>query len=297
MAGAGSVAVSVEPVGVGVSRVAGHRCGLSDRGAVVLGSVVGGHPAPPARCVGPGVGVAVNGRTWWVRRSSEGWRGWRSRRGRSRCVGSSGAVRSPTGRDRDGGPGRRRASRGEVVAVGEAGRDGDAAVAVGVSVGVELPALVQGVVGGGVVGVEVRDVTRSSGSCRSVRQASQTSDPADAVFSAHRRQPGRRSVGGEQVVGALLALAERVRGEHPGRPDVVVLGGGVVVEVLGDGLQPGPAGAADRVLGVRLGEQAAQAWCCGGRGCPRRAGRGCRWGRWARAGRRRPGTRPGPAWS
>jgi len=50
-----------------------------------------------------------------------------------------------------------------------------------------------------------------------------------------------------------------MRGQHPGGADVVVLGGGVVVEVLGDGLQSGPAGAADRVLGVGIGEQAAQA--------------------------------------
>ena len=40
------------------------------------------------------------------------------------------------------------------------------------------------------------------------------------------------------------------------RADVVVLGGGVVVEVFGDGLQSGPAGAAHVVLGVGVGEQA-----------------------------------------
>jgi hypothetical protein len=59
-----------------------------------------------------------------------------------------------------------------------------------VSVGVELPALLDGVVGGGVDGVEVRDELL----VRVVQLgAAGVADqhPADAMFSAHRRQPGQ----------------------------------------------------------------------------------------------------------
>ena len=95
---AGGRARVVELVGVvvGVSSAAVMVGGLSRFGA---GLVVGGHRHPRRACAGPGVKVAVNDRAWWVRRSSGGRRGWRTRRRRSRCAGSSGAVRSRTGRD------------------------------------------------------------------------------------------------------------------------------------------------------------------------------------------------------
>lgn len=69
-------------------------------------------PTGSGCCTRARSGARARSPSWWVRRSSEGTRGWRPRRGRSRCAGSTGGVRSPRGRGRDVIPGRCRASTG-----------------------------------------------------------------------------------------------------------------------------------------------------------------------------------------
>src|SRR6266571_3736720 len=77
---------------------------------------------------------------------------------------------------------------------------------------------------------------------------------------AARSTPARSGSGGsdgQRLERAGLQLGDRA-GDRAGGAQARVLGRGVVVDVLGDGLEPGSPGALDRGLGVRVADEVPQ---------------------------------------